>query len=214
MENNMRIAPALKPTFLLVLCLLFACGSPRGKTVAPVDFSRSGFSIRAVKPVAEAPFAATLREQLPANPDEVELRGDPEERLLASSQETLGEFIARFSAPEGWSWTIQEDSYSGKFEAFLLANQPEITWRDLANIASDKDPYEQCVLTLTLTPSGAKEFHELSASHVDQRLALMRHDQVLAVPTILEAIPGGVVQVIWSRTTECERAAEQFLLPN
>ena len=210
----MRIQHLLKPAAILVCALLCACGSPRSKSVAPVDFSRSGFSIRAVKPVLEAPFAATLQEQLPKNPEVVELRGDPEERLLGSSRETLGEFVARFSAPEGWSWTIQEDSYSGKFEAFLLAKQPELTWEDLANIASNKDPYDQCVLTLNLNPSGAKEFHELSVKHVNKRLALMRHDQVLSVPTIREAIPGGVVQVSWSESTECERAAEQFLLPN
>ena len=62
-----------------------------------------------------------------------------------------------------------------------------------ATLAEDESPYQS--MTLPLTPKGGERFGELSAAHVEKRLAFALDGKVLMAPVVKEKITGGVVMI-------------------
>jgi hypothetical protein len=62
-----------------------------------------------------------------------------------------------------------------------------------ATLAEDEGPQQS--ITLTLTPKGGERFGELSAAHLEKRLAMVLDGKVLMAPVVREKITGGVVMI-------------------
>ena len=71
---------------------------------------------------------------------------------------------------------------------YVVQKTPAVTGADLRDVRQSVDEYNQPAVAFTLTPDAARRFGDLTARHVNGRLATVVDNRIVAVATIISRI--------------------------
>jgi SecD/SecF fusion protein len=102
------------------------------------------------------------------------------------------------------------EQQNGKPERLLVKRRPELTGQD---VSAARSVYEQrgYEVSLTLTSSGAKLFHQVTRDNVNQRLAIVLDNEIISAPNIQTEIPNGQAVISGNFTAESAQSLSSAL---
>ena len=112
--------------------------------------------------------------------------------------------------PPGYVLLNSVEQQNGKPERLLVKRRPELTGQ---NVSAARSVYEQrgYEVSLTLTSSGAKLFHQVTRDNVNQRLAIVLDNEIISAPNIQTEIPNGQAVISGNFTAESAQSLSSAL---
>ncbi len=150
---------------------------------------------------SELPAGVAILQRFPQQRSYVRLVLQGGETLEAARRR-IGPWLARLALPSGrrlaWGELREDENDDGPpsaFETYVVVGEPILSTADLVGASLAQDAEHLYAVNLRLDPDAAERFRNVTASHLNERIAIAIDGVVRSAPVIRSEISGGFLQL-------------------